>query len=275
MFGRRRSEEKLLAAPTVGDMGRVYAIGDVHGRYDLFTQMLRLISEDLEECESNEFQIIFLGDLIDRGNQSKHVVELALQISKATDKVRFIRGNHEEVLLRSIEGDTKATDFFCKIGGRETLLSYGLSQEALDSWPPIDIIEWMRAHIPDEHIAFINNFADIILIEDYIFVHAGIRPNVAIEKQSRGDLHWIRDLFLDYEGPHPGLVIHGHSICEDVDEQPNRIGIDTGAYRSGRLTAIVLEGTARRYLTASSDKQLSDLDSDFDMVARFEAHAAG
>lgn len=250
VFGFGRSGDKAVALPSAGEFGRIYAIGDVHGKYDLLSDLLRSIANDLQNWRGRPFQIVFLGDLIDRGDKSRQVLEIAGKLARASERVRFIKGNHEEVFLRAYEGDHRACEFFYQIGGRETLMSYGLECEPDEDIGAASLALWMQDHIPCEHVDLIDTFQDMILIGDYIFVHAGIRPKTALEKQSGADLRWIREKFLDYNGSHPGMVIHGHSITDDVDERPNRIGIDTGAYRTGKLTAIVLEGQTRRFLTA-------------------------
>lgn len=256
MFGRfrfRRQPDVAKPLPSIGGFGRVYAVGDVHGRFDLFVGMLRRIAQDLADWEGQPFQIIFLGDLIDRGEKSKDVLDLAVELAAMTDNVRFLAGNHEEVFLRVFNGDEQAAHFFYQIGGRETLKSYGLQGELDEDIDARALVEWMQHAVPAEHVALIESFEDIIILADYVFVHAGIRPKTAIEKQRPSDLRWIRDPFLEFEGDHPGMIIHGHSITDEVDERHNRIGIDTGAYRSGKLTAVVLEKQSRRFLTVQGE----------------------
>ena len=196
-----------------------------------------------------ETELIFLGDLVDRGPDSRGVVERLLQLSRAGGKVRFLMGNHEEVFVRAARGDEKALRFLTRIGGRETLFSYGISPEQYRNVDFQDLAGLLERNVPAEHVDFLSAFESWIEIGDYLFVHAGVRPGIAMEAQTRGDLCWIREEFLDHRDSFGKMVVHGHSITDDVDLRPNRIGIDTGAYASGRLTAIGLEGAECWFLS--------------------------
>lgn len=239
-------------AASVGADRRVYAIGDIHGRADLFDDLLRRIDADNANRPPMDTELLLLGDLVDRGPQSADVVRRALEL-RDLGYVRFLKGNHEEVFVRAAQGDEKALRFFIRIGGRETILSYGLSPQDYDAMDYAQLMEWVLANIPREHVDFIADFEDIIEIGDYAFVHAGIRPDVPLDAQKSSDLRWIRDEFLSHSGDHGRLIVHGHTITQSVDICPNRIGIDTGAYASGRLTAIGLEGGERWYLEAQGE----------------------
>lgn len=228
---------------------RVYAVGDIHGRRDLLERLLALIEADDAARGSAETELIFLGDLVDRGPDSRGVVERLLQLSKASDKVRFLMGNHEEVFIRAVEGDARALRFLTRIGGRETLLSYGISADEYREVDFEELAQLLKDKVPAAHLGFLAGFESWIEVGDYLFVHAGVRPGVALEAQSRGDLCWIRDEFLDHRDSFGRMVVHGHSITDDVDLRANRIGIDTGAYATGRLTAIGLEGAERWFLS--------------------------
>jgi serine/threonine protein phosphatase 1 len=177
------------------------------------------------------------------------VVERLLALARGGGKVRFLMGNHEEVFVRAARGDAKALRFLTRIGGRETLYSYGISPEQYRDVDYEELAELLARNVPAEHVEFLSRFESWIEIGDYVFVHAGVRPGVAMEDQSRGDLCWIREEFLGHRGHFDKMVIHGHSITGEADERPNRIGIDTGAYASGRLTAIGLEGGERWFLS--------------------------
>lgn len=220
---------------------RVYAIGDVHGRRDLFEEMMRKIGEDLQIRPTQNFRIVFLGDLIDRGPDSAKIISRLIDIQSFSKKLLFLKGNHEELFLCALDGNEKAADFFYKLGGRETLASYGLDPQAGDEMEPAEITCWMQENIPLSHAEFIDSFADMYKFEGHILVHAGLRPLVKLKKQRVADLRWIRNDFLEFDGAFPGIVVHGHSISHDVDAFANRIGVDTGAYRSGLLTAIAIE----------------------------------
>jgi serine/threonine protein phosphatase 1 len=136
-----------------------------------------------------------------------------------------------------------------RVGGRETILSYGIAAEQYNSCDYDQLAEMLATHVPAEHVAFLETFQDWVEKGDYLFVHAGVRPGVAIAEQSTTDLRWIRDVFLQHKDHHDKMIVHGHSITSDVDICPNRIGIDTGAYTTGRLTAIGLQGSERWFLS--------------------------
>lgn len=232
---------------SIGSDRRVYAIGDVHGRADLLLRLLDLIVADNARRGPLPLQIILLGDLIDRGPQSAEVIESML-LAMDSPKTRFLKGNHEEVFIRAARGDVGAAHFCRRIGGAETLASYGLRLSEQENMSDAAIAEWMLQHIPHAHVDFLDGFEDSIEIGDYVFVHAGLRPGVSIRDQKPADLRWIREQFLNHDKPFERIVVHGHSISETIDERPNRIGIDTGAYHSGRLTAIGLQDDERWFL---------------------------
>jgi serine/threonine protein phosphatase 1 len=233
----------------VPDGQRVYAIGDIHGRRDLLDELITLIEQDSAQRPFAESLIIFLGDLVDRGPDSRGVVERAMELRSWFFPTRFLMGNHEEVFLRALRGDKRALRLLLRIGGRETLLSYGVSTRDYTNLDFEELLDLIISKVPDEHIEFLGSFETSIEIGDYLFVHAGIRPGVSIEAQSAADMRWIRDEFLRHRDSHGKLVVHGHSVSEDIDIRPNRIGIDTGAYASGRLTAIGLERDERWFVS--------------------------
>lgn len=227
---------------------RFYVIGDIHGRLDLFEELALAIEQDDLDSGPAESTVVLLGDLVDRGQDSRGVLATAREWQNRR-KVRILVGNHEQMFLDSFE-DTDVLRHFLKHGGRETVLSYGLDKKAYNRGTLEEVQAMMRDAIPQEDLDFIAGFEEYVLAGDYLFVHAGILPEVAIDEQRRHDLIWIREGFTKYQGDLGHIVVHGHTIFEDIDEQPNRIGIDTGAYRSGRLTCMVLEGSARRYIQA-------------------------
>jgi len=227
---------------------RIYAIGDIHGRLDLLDRLIAMIDEDDLRRGIAATELIFLGDLVDRGPDSRGVVERLMALAEARP-VRFLMGNHEEVFLRALEGDLKALRFLIRIGGRETLFSYGISEEEYRNFEYDALMASVRAAVPASHIAFLTRFEHWIEAGDYLFVHAGLRPGVELEEQKTADLRWIRDDFLSHRASFGKMVVHGHSITDDIDERGNRIGIDTGAFASGKLTAIGLESDERWYLS--------------------------
>lgn len=242
-----RSKPHGCAVP---DGMRVYAIGDIHGRRDLLDALLDTIAaDDRNRGGSVETRYIFLGDLIDRGPDSRGVVERLLAFSTSGANVRFLMGNHEQVFLRALEGDRRALRFLARIGGRETLQSYGIAEEDYKALDFDELAEHAAEKVPPEHLAFLASFESMIRLGDYLFVHAGVRPGVAFEAQEQSDLFWIRDEFLSHRDSFGATVVHGHSITEEIDVRHNRIGIDTGAFASGRLTAIGLEGAERWFMS--------------------------
>lgn len=247
-FRRRKELRETASLPSVGEDVRVYAIGDIHGRDDLFAQLLDRIAQDEADRPPLPRLLILLGDLVDRGPASAQVVERAMGLAQDGGNVRFIKGNHEEMFIAASRGDSLAAGGFRRFGGVETLASYGLPPAVCRAMTDEELAHWMLSHVPRAHIDFLDGFADKVTVGDYLFVHAGVRPRIALEAQDPADLRWIRGDFLNARGDHGKMVVHGHSISEDVDVQPNRIGIDTGAFRSGRLTAIGLQGTERWFL---------------------------
>ena len=228
---------------------RVYAIGDIHGRADLLDQLLvKILADDAARGDA-EAQIIFLGDLADRGPASRQVIEHAMALAQSRPDTVFIMGNHEELLIRVWDGDRPTASIFHRGGGRETLMSYGIAAKEYDSWDLGDVIDAATRVVPKAHIDFLRAFRPAYRLGDYFFTHAGVRPGIALDDQDEKDLRWIRGDFIDSPADFGAVVVHGHTIRDEVEERPNRIGIDTGAYASGRLTAIGLEGADRWYLS--------------------------
>ena len=234
--------------PAIPPGERVYAVGDIHGRLDLFAALSAAIDSDEESAGPAQTTIVLLGDLVDRGPGSAGVIDLARQW-QARRKVRILAGNHEEMFLRSFD-ELEMFRHFLRHGGRETILSYGVSRTEFLQASLDEAQAMMRAAVPEADRRFLEGFEDMIAVGDYVFVHAGIDPAVPLSEQKRHDLRWIREPFLSHGDPHELMVVHGHTIREEPDECHNRIGIDTGAFMTGRLTALVLEGTSRRYIEA-------------------------
>lgn len=253
LFRSKSAPNRLTEPPELGDERRVYAIGDVHGRLDLLMELIdRIAEDDLARGPASTTELVMLGDFVDRGPDSAGVLDYILRLREWWPDVRCLQGNHEEVFLMAARGDESALRFMTRIGGRETLLSYGASEDDLDRMTLGQLRDWLVEAVPEEHLAFIESMTDRVLIGNYAFVHAGVRPQVPMDEQESRDLRWIRDEFLSCDNPHDYFVIHGHSISPSVEERPNRIGIDTGAYASGILTAIGLEGRDRWFLSTSN-----------------------
>jgi serine/threonine protein phosphatase 1 len=242
MFLRRQRD---IASPSTPRGHRAYAVGDVHGRLDLLNELLDAIERDLAARPPRKTLLIFLGDLIDRGPDSKAVVERLRTYRNPLVKTYFLAGNHEEVLLRLLAGERGILASWLKYGGSEFLASYGIDPRSLAARSERSALAEFQEAVPSEHARFIGSFADTLSFGDYLFVHAGIRPGLDLSLQSQTDLRWIRSPFLEDESDHGRIVVHGHSISDGVEWRSNRIGIDTGAYRTGVLTALALEGEQR------------------------------
>ncbi|WP_343546655.1 metallophosphoesterase [Sphingobium yanoikuyae] len=247
---------KVEQSPRIPEGMRVYAVGDVHGRQDLLEDLLCRLVEDNARRPPAQVLYIFLGDLIDRGPASAGVVNLVLDFATRHD-CRFIRGNHEEVLLQLLDeeagdGSTESARMFARIGGRQTALSYGVPEPLYNGWNFDVVGEMMRPFIAQAHIDFFLAMEEMIVLGDYIFVHAGIDPTLPIDAQDLRKTRWIRTAFTNAAGPFEKYVVHGHSITSGVDMHPHRCGIDTGAYRSGILSALGCEGAARWTIQAST-----------------------
>ena len=243
---RSRPEPRLAAVP---EGTRFYVIGDIHGRLDLYEALIDAIEQDDAEADSADTHVILLGDLVDRGPESAGVVKRTRKWQKKRS-VRVLAGNHEEMFLNAFT-KPEVLRHFLKHGGRETILSYGLRKKQFNAMTLDELFALLPKIVPKSERKYIESFEEMIVAGDYLFVHAGIDPKVPLEEQKRSDLLWIRDRFLSHEGPLEKVVIHGHTIFDEVMDCGNRIGIDTGAFRSGVLTALVLEGDQRRILQAS------------------------
>lgn len=227
---------------------RFYVIGDVHGRRDLFEALVEAVDADDRVAGAAQTTVVLLGDLVDRGPDSAGVVDLAMQW-RSRRRVELLAGNHEEMFLDAFE-DEGVLRHFLRHGGRRTVLSYGVPPEQYEKASLAELQAIMARAVPHAHRGFLAAARDHLIAGDYLFVHAGITPGVPLEEQKPHHLRWIREPFLDHDAPHEFFVVHGHTITEDIDTRSNRLGIDTGAYRTGRLTALVLEGESRRLLQA-------------------------
>ncbi len=238
--------------PAVPPGERVYAIGDVHGCAAQFAALIDAIDADDARHGEARTTMILLGDLSDRGPDSAGAVRLARSWGERRE-VRLIAGNHEEMFLDSFD-DTKTLRHFIKYGGRETILSYGVDPAIYNSATIEQTRALMTAAVPAADRAYLGVAEDSIRIGDYLFVHAGVDPAIALDAQSPADLRWIREPFLAHGGDLGAVVVHGHTISAEVETRAHRIGLDTGAYASGRLTALGLEGSARWLIEAALDK---------------------
>ena len=222
---------------------RAYAVGDIHGRVDLLEHLLAKIHADLQHHPARKTLLVFVGDLVDRGPSSAQVIERLRCYRRDGVQPVFLLGNHEEVLLRIVAGDASVVESWLKFGGLQCLQSYGVTLARIRGRSAEQVVELVQASVPREHVDFLESFVDSCRFGDYLFVHAGIRPGVEVDQQSQADLRWIREPFLFDETDHGFVVVHGHTIRTEVERRPNRIGIDTGAFQTGVLTAIAIEGS--------------------------------
>jgi serine/threonine protein phosphatase 1 len=252
----RTSSNIVMHHPCGATERRAYVVGDIHGRLDLLEALLHKIHRDIEQRAPLKTLLVFVGDLIDRGPQSAEVVERLRTYSHPGVQPVFLLGNHEEVLLRILDGDTSLIASWLKFGGVQCMKSYGVAPGQLAAAGERDAVAIVKAAIPHDHVEFIRGFIDTCRFGDYLFVHAGIRPGVDLEEQRQTDLRWIREPFLLDDTDHGFVVVHGHTISPEVEERANRIGIDTGAFATGVLTALGIEGTDRWYLHTGAPAEM-------------------
>jgi serine/threonine protein phosphatase 1 len=234
------SHGRALAA-TLPPGVRIYAVGDIHGRVDLLRDAIARIDEDLARRPAHYAMEVYLGDYVDRGPDSKGVIDL-LTVRLVRNRAVCLRGNHEAVMEAFLH-DPGHFRSWQQIGALQTLASYGVSPGP-GTATAADLQGSFVAAFPRTHMLFLQCLHNSFRCGDFLFVHAGIRPGVPIEQQKNDDLLWIRDEFLSSAQDHGTFIVHGHTPVPHPDIRPNRINIDTGAWRSGTLTCIAIEGTA-------------------------------
>lgn len=241
---------------------RLYAIGDVHGRADLLAPLLEIIAEDLARARPRPgaCDLVVLGDILDRGPHSRAVVELLLEQIRAADgrthaqrpapRLTVLRGNHEAMALAFLTDPETHGAAWMTNGGARTLESYGVAPPATPTPAALRATAAAFAQaLPADHRRFLGSLPLMQRLGDVVLVHAGVRPGLALADQDPTDLLWIREPFLSSRCDFGALVIHGHSVTPAVEVRPNRIGVDTGAVHSGRLSCLVLEGRDWRVLS--------------------------
>lgn len=230
---------------------RLYAIGDIHGRADLLSELLDLIRKDAARAPERRTVLVTLGDYVDRGEWSRHVVDMLLEDPLPGAELVALKGNHEELLLRFLEEPDAVSRLWLGNGGDATLRSYGIEPSRYlplgDGWQRMSRL--LAEALPEPHRRFFEALRLHHAEGGYLFVHAGIRPGLPLEEQTAETLLWVRDLFLSSEADHGSVVVHGHTVTWAPEQRANRIGIDTGAFMTGRLTCLVLSGTERRFLS--------------------------
>ncbi|MBF0110627.1 MAG: serine/threonine protein phosphatase [Magnetococcales bacterium] len=256
-FGKKAAVPERVAVQgpetpaTIPSGLRIYAVGDIHGRADLLGHLLDLINVDaLAIPATTRKMAIFLGDYIDRGDHSREVIDRLLNDPLPGFETVFLKGNHESEMM-SFLAQPDPVHGWLQHGGQATLFSYRVraanrisAQEKM-----MELRDGLLKAIPKEHQRFYSDLRLSVALGDYLFVHAGVRPGVALERQNPVDLMWIREPFLSSPLYHGRMIVHGHTVTERPITLPNRIGIDTGAYYSARLTCLVLEGETRRILS--------------------------
>ena len=229
---------------------RVYAVGDIHGRADLLKRLMQLIHEDVQQSKESRVVLIFLGDYVDRGFQSKDVIDFLLSDELEHYETYFLKGNHEAAFETFLSDHTFGPQW-ARFGGAETLMSYGIqpprAKTISSEWE--EVCHQLNHDLPTEHRAFLGSLSLYATLGDYVFVHAGLRPGLTLDEQSEKDILWIREEFLKDEGAFDRVVVHGHTPISDPHHDFRRIGIDTGAYLTGKLTAACLVGSKVKFLT--------------------------
>jgi serine/threonine protein phosphatase 1 len=242
MLGFLRSR-RTAKAPRLPRGVRIYAFGDIHGRADLLEKMFTVIDADLSRSPPERPIEVYLGDYVDRGPYSRETLDLLIERSRSHETV-CLRGNHEAYYLDVLRDPTKLSAWR-QIGGLQTLMSYGIQ-------PPLhpnddeqlELIRVLKATMPPDHLQFLQDLKPSFLCGDFFFVHAGIRPGIPLEEQQEHDLLWIRDEFLDSEEDFGKFIVHGHTPVREPDIRANRANIDTGAYATGNLTLLTIQGSS-------------------------------
>ena len=250
MLGFLRSR-KTVKPPQLPDGVRIYAFGDIHGRADLLKEMFAVIDRDLAHNPINRPIEVYHGDYIDRGPDSAQTLDLLIERGRNRMAV-FLKGNHEAYFLEVLHDATKFEDWR-QFGGLQTLMSYGV-QPPLKAGAAerIEMLRLLNNALPEEHLQFLCSLQPSFACGDYFFVHAGVRPGIPLNEQQESDLLWIRDDFLNSDADFGKFVVHGHTPVRQPEKRKNRIDIDTGAYATGNLTVLRIEGSSMM-LASSTD----------------------
>jgi serine/threonine protein phosphatase 1 len=238
-------------APAIPPGQRVYAIGDIHGRIDLLQSIERRITADVAAApEGMQSTVVYLGDYVDRGPDSSAVIRHLMTRPPIASKDIYLKGNHEQVLLDFLDDPNRVGEQWFAFGGIATLMSYGILEVAskVQAGRFDDLRDELAASIPQDQLAFLRSLKLSWESGDYFFVHAGIDPRQPMDRQGPESMLWIREEFTSASGPFTRRIVHGHTIVPAVELLPHRIAVDTGAYATGRLSCVVLEGTGVRIL---------------------------
>lgn len=233
---------------------RVYAIGDIHGRLDLLNRLLSLINADIAQFPAIRPLFVFLGDYIDRGHWSRETIDRLIEHAGEHQSV-FLKGNHELIAISCLSDRTKI-DQWLRLGGVETLSSYGVAPDLFANCEQGAGTQ-LAFHnaLPQSHFRFFRNLQESFSSGDFFFAHAGVKPDVDLEHQTEKDLLWIRHEFLSSSRDFGKIVIHGHTPTPEIELRSNRINIDTGAFATGRLSCLVIEGETLSVIDTMSDEK--------------------
>jgi serine/threonine protein phosphatase 1 len=227
--------------PCVPEGIRVYALGDIHGRADLLNEMFTVIDADLARNPVDRPIHVFLGDYVDRGSNSAGTLDLLIERGRHFETV-CLKGNHEVFMLEVLRDPGKLSEW-AKYGGLPTLMAYGLQPTFNpDAAEQVELIGALTKRLPVAHLRFLESLQPSFVCGDFFFVHAGVRPGVPLKEQTEADLLWIREEFLESQENFGKFIVHGHTPVREPDIRPNRINIDTGAYATGNLTLLTIQG---------------------------------
>jgi len=233
----------------------IYAIGDIHGRLDLLDAIHQRIAADAMRRTARRRQVVYLGDYVSRGPDSRGVVDRVREwLPEGFERIT-LKGNHEDLMLRFLQGEIDTGRHWLDFGGLEAMAAYGVTiadREARDEASVSALGKGLAEQLPASHLDFFSTLQISHSAGGYFFVHGGVRPGVPLQDQSDRDCLWIRKAFLTSDADHGAIVVHGHCISDQPDVRHNRIGIDTGAYRSGVLTCLVLDGENHSFLQTAS-----------------------
>jgi len=231
---------------------RIYAIGDIHGRLDLLHKLLALITTDIALRPTARPVYVFLGDYIDRGPSSRETIDRLIEHGAAHESV-FLKGNHELIAIKCLS-DPGLFDRWLRLGGLETLVSYGVPAETLANGKQIaELQSAFHSALPQAHFRFFRDLKNSFACGDFFFAHAGVKPNVELSRQKESDLLWIRGEFLSSKKDFGKIVVHGHTPAGEIEVGLNRINLDTGAFATGRLSCLVLEKDTLSVIDTSLD----------------------
>lgn len=240
------------AAP---DGMRLYAIGDVHGRFDCLARMHAVIAAEIARDRPADWRVVHLGDYVDRGPQSRQVLDFLAAACARDSRNIALMGNHDEGFLDFLANPANDR-LFLNFGGFDTAASYGVLLDVHSGAALAESHRELLDAMPDAHFAFLRDLRRSASFGDFFFCHAGVRPGVPLEAQDPHDLIWIRREFLDHAGLFEKVIVHGHTPVRTPEAKPNRVNVDTRAYETGCLTCLVVEGREKRFLTARAEPHM-------------------